>query len=86
VIVLSSTTIPPSYYLKRLYLSRTTQDKQASSVLSEEIVHPYALVQKSETSLGRRRQSLPVAYVLNNRIVTGVRVLLLEAWRLSLPL
>jgi len=43
---------------------------QASSVLSEEIVLSYALVQKSETRLRRRQLSLPVAYVLNNRIVT----------------
>ena len=36
----------------------------------KEIVLPYALVQKSETRLRRRRLSLPVAYLLNNGIVT----------------
>jgi len=39
-------------------------------VLSDGVVLPHALVQTSETCLRRRRLSLPVAYVLNNRIVT----------------
>jgi len=70
VIVLSCAPIHPSYYLKRLYLSQTTKDNQASSVLSEEIVLPYLLVGENETHIGKRGLSLPVAYTVNNRIVT----------------
>jgi len=43
----------------------------ASSILSEEIVPPYSLVREDETCL-QRRLSLPVAYLLNNRIGTAV--------------
>jgi len=69
-IVLSNTTIHPSYYLKREYLSQTTQDKQASSVLSKEDSTSLPVVQENETRIHRRWLSLPVAHTLNNRIVT----------------
>ena len=51
-------------------LRQITQDKQASSVLSQEIVLPYALVENRETPLLKIRLSLPVAFLINNRIVT----------------
>jgi len=37
-------------------------------------------VQKSETRLLKRQQSLPVAYVLNNRIVTLDKEIWLGGW------
>ena len=48
-------------------------------------MHSYALVQKSGTPLLRRRQSLPVAYVLNNRIVTPARFLFYSCLSLHVP-
>jgi len=47
------------------------KEKQASSVVSEEIVPSYSLMQKHETHLRRRQLSLPVPYLLNDRIVTS---------------
>jgi len=69
-------------------LRRITQDKQASSVLSEEIVPTYALVQKSETRLLRRQLSLAVAYQLHNRIVTygpGTAVSIMGSGLITVP-
>jgi len=46
------------------------QDKQASLVLSKEIVFSNLLVQANKAHLHRRRLLLPVASQINNRIVT----------------
>ena len=56
---------------KIVFFNELLKDKQASSVLSQEIVPSYSLkLQRCETRLHRRQPLLPVAYLLNNRIVT----------------
>jgi len=71
VIVLSNMTELPILLLYKIVsFGGLLKDKQASSVISEEIVPPDPLVQENETCLFRRQLSLPVAYLLHNRIVT----------------
>ena len=75
-IVLSRHDNPPFLLSDKIV---SDKDKEVSSVLSEEIVPSYSLVQKHETHLRRRRLLLPIAYLLNNRIVTIRR---LNGWAL----
>jgi len=55
---------------KIVSFDESLKDKPASSILSQEIVPPYSFVPKYETHLLRRRLWLPVALLLNNKIVT----------------